>query len=118
MTALSVDRALAVTRPTTGTSMRTRTGIKMISISIWICATLLALPETIYSTVNHNQYNVSVCGMKFPIMPNATNDQLEEWFHSRLHRRSQSFDWVKEDVNWVNLPLGKRRYEILKRIGI
>ena len=83
MAALSVDRALAVTRPTTGTSMRTRTGIKIISISIWLCATLLALPETIYSTIVVAQGNITVCGMKFPIPSNATDDQIEERFNSR-----------------------------------
>jgi len=79
LAALSVDRALAVTRPTTGTSMRTRTGIKIISISIWLCATLLALPETIYSTIVF-QGNITACGMKFPIPSNATDDQIEDWY--------------------------------------
>lgn len=62
--------------------MRTRTGIKIISISIWLCATLLALPETIYSTIVF-QGNITACGMKFPIPSNATDDQIEERFNCR-----------------------------------
>ena len=104
MAALSVDRALAVTRPTTGTSMRTRTGIKIISISIWLCATLLALPETIYSTIVF-QGNITACGMKFPIPSNATDDQIEERFNCRSLKPIDRVIW---EVNWVNLPLGKR----------
>jgi len=41
LTALSVDRTLAVTKPTTTTWLRTRQGIRNISISIWISSCIL-----------------------------------------------------------------------------
>ena len=52
LTALSVDRMIAVTKPTTSTWLRTRRGIRAISISIWIAACIFMLPEAIFSTRN------------------------------------------------------------------
>jgi len=74
LTALSVDRTLAVTRPTTTTWLRTRQGIRNISIGIWISSCVLMIPELVYSTDVRVDYNHSVCGMSFPKSQNATED--------------------------------------------
>jgi len=80
LTALSVDRMIAVTKPTTSTWLRTRRGIRAISISIWIAACIFMLPEAIFSTSQQEAYNHEVCGMAFPLQKNHTMREEDIWY--------------------------------------
>jgi len=78
LTALSVDRALAVTRPTTSTVVRTRRGFRIISIVIWVGSIALSMPEIIYSKVEHDEWNKPICHMTFTVVTNETGHETEE----------------------------------------
>lgn len=84
LTALSVDRALAVTKPTASLAVRTKRGFRMISTSIWLGAVLLSLPELIYSRDDHDYHDQPICNMVFPVTKNEsgveTEAEIEMWY--------------------------------------
>ncbi|XP_075068347.1 leukotriene B4 receptor 1-like isoform X2 [Mixophyes fleayi] len=51
ITFMSIDRFLAVTRPLTSLSMRTKPVVRSIILAIWVLASLLAIPMLIYRAV-------------------------------------------------------------------
>ena len=58
LTALSVDRAIAVTRPSTSVIVRTRLGIHLVAASIWIISTILSIPGMTHSMITHSMTNI------------------------------------------------------------
>ena len=129
LTALSVDRALAVTRPTTSTVLvqkknskkrqkstiifkikhkvvRTRRGFRIISVVIWVGSIALSLPEIIYSKVEHDEWNITICHMTFPVATNETGHETEA-------RRVQVFFFLTSS-NLSQTPLIKEKKIILR----
>lgn len=72
--------------------VRTRRGFRIISVVIWVGSIALSLPEIIYSKVEHDEWNITICHMTFPVATNETGHETEArrvqvfffWHHQML----------------------------------
>ena len=79
LTALSVDRMIAVTRPTSHLWIRKAKGIFATSIAIWCSSLAMAIPEAIYSTDTWSSVNHTICGMSFP-KNSSSEASVTRWY--------------------------------------
>ncbi|CBY08866.1 unnamed protein product [Oikopleura dioica] len=80
LTALSVDRMIAVTRPTSHLWIRKAKGIFATSIAIWCSSLAMAIPEAIYSTDTWSSVNHTICGMSFP-KNSSSQASVTRWYN-------------------------------------
>ncbi|XP_032036045.1 leukotriene B4 receptor 1 [Hylobates moloch] len=66
ITAMSLDRSLAVARPFLSQKLRTKAMARRVLAGIWVLSFLLATPVLVYRTVVASRKNTSLCFPQYP----------------------------------------------------